>query len=140
MPDPPGTITITAADRPEPVCDFCGGTDPVWRYPCGDFDLAQFDTGSVGDWSACSMCAEIIESIPLPIHGNRAAVERMADLSKRSLDHAYPDGPDEASTGDLLAMATFLFFLHSGFLDHRLGPRSPEVGFRPDEPRPGAGP
>lgn len=44
------------------ICDFCcSRTDKVtWRYPCNSF-VTYVET-SYGDWAACDVCHEFIES------------------------------------------------------------------------------
>jgi hypothetical protein len=41
-------------------CDFCTGPAPGWRYPARDFGTEPW--GSVGDWSACDACHDLIEA------------------------------------------------------------------------------
>ena len=45
-------------------CDFCNDTDPLWEYPCEDFQIPT-PTGepyvSEGAWAACERCASLID-------------------------------------------------------------------------------
>ena len=132
MTDPPRiTINLHPDDLGGPGCDFCGGPNITWTYPCEAFDLPEpYRSGSSGDWAACDPCSAIIETVPLPIAGNPAAGSRLADLAQRSIDRIYPQGPPSAQ--ELMSCGMFLYALHTGFFAHRKGPRVR------DEPEPAA--
>lgn len=40
------------------VCDFCNAPRPLFKVPAGTFEIAQ--ARSVGDWYACTQCAQLI--------------------------------------------------------------------------------
>jgi hypothetical protein len=67
------------------ICDFCSGPHVVWRYPAESF-IAYVMAGvvgqSVGDWAACSICHDLIET------GNRRA------LLERSLQTLIEKNPE----------------------------------------------
>lgn len=55
VPVTPGEI------RTEWKCDFCYLPEVTYGVPVADFSLAGFDrAGSIGDWSACTACADLI--------------------------------------------------------------------------------
>lgn len=59
-----------------PICDFCSSPDVAFVYPARNFAAYVFDGivgESVGDWAACPICHELIES------------DRQIDLVERSL-------------------------------------------------------
>ncbi len=53
------------------VCDFCSDPDPLWSYPCEDFQLISTASvgkttlmpgyQSVGPWLACAVCSFFID-------------------------------------------------------------------------------
>lgn len=51
----PGEIHVV------PLCDFCGletALAEVWTVPARSFDMPKYGSSSIGDWAACSACAE----------------------------------------------------------------------------------
>jgi len=54
----------------ELFCDFCGNPDPKWAYPVDDFSQnihpdatgESADWNSIGGWSSCSNCKELIDA------------------------------------------------------------------------------
>ena len=49
------------------ICDFCSSPDVRWQYPADDGLIEDsFPQNvvreSIGDWSACEVCSEMIES------------------------------------------------------------------------------
>jgi hypothetical protein len=42
------------------ICDFCRLPDPVWEFPCEEFDLPGYH--SFGPWCACERCRELVDA------------------------------------------------------------------------------
>jgi hypothetical protein len=57
-------VPVPAADAPQQVrarCDFCSGENPTWELPARDFEFEGIaGSGSIGDWAACDICADLI--------------------------------------------------------------------------------
>ena len=52
---------IVGLDQPKnPVCDFCGGRDPLVRYLAEDIKVAEPETKHVAEWIACGPCSALI--------------------------------------------------------------------------------
>lgn len=45
-----------------PVCDFCTDARVRWDYDCADFELTEFEWGSLNGFTACERCSELIEA------------------------------------------------------------------------------
>lgn len=88
------------------TCDFCTAVHPQWVYPCTDFTITAPGVpgyGSVGNWAACGVCAELIE---------RGHWDKLA---RRAL--ARHPAPSRR------LLAPFVARLHAGFRQHRAGDR-----------------
>lgn len=42
-------------------CDFCSSPEPIWRFPCTDFEVAP-KVISQSDWLACTECTALIRA------------------------------------------------------------------------------
>ena len=87
------------------ICDFCSEPQVAWRYPVRSF-LAYAVAGvigqSVGDWAACTICHDLIET------GDRAG---LSERSLRTLLEGNPDmRPAEAELREQIAQFHRMFF------------------------------
>jgi hypothetical protein len=84
-------------------CDFCDDPDPCWHYPAQSFDASPGAMGSLGEWSACETCHDLIEAGNLTALAKRCAELICKDSMRR-----------EACFGHMLK-------LHAEFHRHRTG-------------------
>jgi len=107
-------------ETPEkPVCDFCGDPEPIWAFPCEDYNTGVPDveltetlgiyttTGSLGGWAACNTCRRFIKD------GDRKRLARRAAVAVRNRK-----GATAASLNVLQKAAEGV---HSDFWKHRSG-------------------
>jgi len=97
----------------ENVCDFCGQTPIVWRYPCETFDSfvieteEQIVTGtSTADWMACDTCHALIER-----DERTALIERVL---LKPMQFSGVEVPNDIAR-------VFIAELHQQFFTHRTG-------------------
>jgi hypothetical protein len=81
MPD--GAIIVGPAG--DEACDFCGGSNPVWEYPCRDFRLPSGN--SLGAWVACEVCSDLIEKVDWEGVFSRFMESLDPNLHEAALDH-----------------------------------------------------
>ena len=60
-------IIEVKAEPGKEICDFCSSPDVEWRYPADDGLIENtwppnLIRKSIGDWAACEVCSELIES------------------------------------------------------------------------------
>ena len=98
------------------ICDFCSDPHVVWRYPAESFvayAVAGIVGESVGDWAACRICHELIES------GDHIG------LLERTLGALFDKHPDmQCSESEVRAQ---IAALHQMFFAHQLGAALPVV-------------
>jgi hypothetical protein len=70
-------------------CDFCATGMPAWRYPARNIGLSTIAYGeivlrpvSLGGWSACQGCSDLIEAGDWPALARRTLRSLDLDLSK----------------------------------------------------------
>lgn len=60
------TDDVFTVPTPEnPLCDFCGSSNPKWQYEAQDFEqwrVGRIAGMSIGFWAACDTCKEMIEA------------------------------------------------------------------------------
>ncbi len=94
-----------------PLCDFCSAPNPGWKYPARSFIGYEGDGvagESLGDWAACEVCHQFIES------GDRGG------LTERSAATLIVIGPGLAVIREELVAE--LSTLHVRFFENRTGP------------------
>jgi hypothetical protein len=84
-------------------CDFCDDPGPCWYYPAQSFDAPSGAMGSLGEWSACETCHDLIEA------GNSTA------LAKRCAELICKDSMRRE------ACFAHMLKLHAEFARHRTG-------------------
>lgn len=80
-------------------CDFCYSTKVIWSYPCESFEF--YPINSEGNWAACDICHDLIES------DDRIALMERAIATAESQGMTFPKD----------VMLQF----HDEFRSHRLG-------------------
>ncbi len=97
------------------ICDFCSSTPVTWSYPAKtheSFAMEGLRGESVGDWAACDICHEYIES------DNWQA---LLDRSCATFVLQHPNISDRFLREDLKSF-------HNLFRMHRTGPAVQEKG------------
>ena len=87
----------------EKKCDFCDNPGPSWYYPAQSFDMVHGVLGSLGEWSACETCHELIEGEDWIALADRCAEMICKDSTQRERCAAYT------------------LKLHAKFVRHRTG-------------------
>jgi hypothetical protein len=85
------------------TCDFCDKPAPSWCFPAQSFDASPGVVGSLGEWSACETCHDLIEG------GNWSA------LANRCVELICKDSSRHESC------LTEMLKLHAKFARHRTG-------------------
>jgi hypothetical protein len=112
---------IEPGTQRNPFCDFCTIALYGWEYPAADFDTVDPQSGrswrSVGSWTACEFCRELVEA------GDVAELARRAFVGlsyyARYSNSAKAANEMEANRVHYVAL---LQTAHMAFLAHRNGP------------------
>lgn len=104
-------------------CDFCAWGDPIWKYPCKDFESDKISIpeaqtnvslNSFKEWLACFECSDLIEE------------ENLNELARRSyrsaVDPAIESRIPPTRRANLLR---WVQNTHLAFMRNRTGPRQP---------------
>ena len=91
------------SDKVAELCDFCGGPEVSWIYPCGTFAIGS-DVMS-GGWTACRRCSGLIEQ------------KKMDELAHRTSRH-------QSKEAKAIAIP-MVRSLHRAFTKNRSGKRVP---------------
>lgn len=106
-------------------CDFCAWGDPIWKYPCKDFQSEEIKVqgpqghntfvslDSYKEWAACDDCSNLIEQ------------EDLTSLAARSFKSAIPDEPTRLSANQKAKLMNWIRDTHLQFMKNRTGPRLP---------------
>jgi hypothetical protein len=87
----------------EKKCDFCDDPGPCWYYPAQSFDASPGVMGSLGEWSACETCHDLIEAGNATALARRCAELICKDSTRREKCFAH------------------MLKLHAEFHRHRMG-------------------
>jgi len=100
----------------EEICDFCSSPEIKWRYPTKSFEYPSgpgFEkTGSHGDWAACDICHDFIES---------GDWDGLADWSLQTMLGRKALGFAALTKDEIQLIRGMLVELHKRFREHRMG-------------------
>lgn len=101
------------------ACDFCAWGDPIWSYPCKDFQTEGIEVvgtnvsmDSYKNWLACDDCSTLIEE------------ENLHELASRSFVSAVSE-PSRLRPEQKTMLMNWVRNTHIQFMRNRTGPREP---------------
>lgn len=101
------------------ACDFCAWGDPIWKYPCKDFQTEEIvvhntsvSMDSFRHWAACDECSRLIEE------------EDLHELAQRAFKSSV-DNPSRLSANQKGKLMDWVRETHLQFMKNRLGRREP---------------
>lgn len=61
-------------------CDFCLAADPPWEFPAGEINIPEAEWRSIGPWTACDSCRELIDANDRDGLAARAEAQGVSDF------------------------------------------------------------